>query len=740
MIRRKLALPTFLNWSLLLLLWTATYHSIDARPVVRNIQSTHGTLDESVRRNLSVLHFCPFCGWSFSPRCSYASLTTHTHNTYIYTIEFDRLLKKHATETGLPVIVDFYSDSCGPCRMMAPIFKSVASSYIDKAVFVKIDTNRQQELSSRYQIRSLPTFQYYLFGKKAHQDVGGIGEQSLRQQTDSMIRQAQAENILLPLDALVDYYKEQDATKSLTDVQSVHDKCVSMVKGQSACVGAAANQLLRRLKKKYNGQIPKTEPRFVPLAPTNSTKTDDDSQPKSSKERTPSSTKNAPEQHNLHLATLEDLQIEIERRLDEQRDQMVDAEDADDDESDPSFHIQWDGPGLFPERLIIVGGGPAGMAAAIYGARAGLRPLVIAPSMGGQLQGKGVEVENYPGLFNQTGPSVIAAMRLQAAHFGAVFEDDTIHAVIVDRDPAMDFMNGGKPTPIRVVTNQSGTIETHSLIIATGAEANWLNIPGEWDLRGGGVSSCAVCDGFLYGNRDVIVVGGGDAAMEDALVLARTSKSVTIVHRRDQFRASKVLADRVINHPLISVIWNSTVQEILGQAHHSGQSNDEEELVDIDAAVEKTVSGVIIKTVSTGETKQLRCDAVFVAIGHTPNTDFLKNVVTFDPAHNGYVLVGKGTTQTSVKGIFAAGDVSDAIYRQAITSAGSGAAAALDAERYLSEHGLGNEDAELEAELLADLMMDQQRQQAEAESVTYNVYEDAGGRMEGMKESMAAEL
>ena len=380
--------------------------------------------------------------------------------------------------------------------------------------------------------------------------------------------------------------------------------------------------------------------------------------------------------------------------------------------------------------------------AAIYGARAGLRPLVIAPSMGGQLQGKGVEVENYPGLFNQTGPSVVAAMRLQAAHFGAVFEDDIVQAVFVDRDPASEYKNNGKPLPIQVVTNSTGTIETHSLIIATGAEANWLNIPGEWDLRGGGVSSCAVCDGFLYANRNVIVVGGGDAAMEDALVLARTSQSVTIVHRRDQFRASKVLADRVIDHPLITVLWNATVQEILGQDRESDKAkneDNEEDVVDIDS-VEKVVAGVLLRDTTTGKTRQMKCDAVFVAIGHTPNTNFLQNVVTFDPNHKGYILVGKDTTQTSVKGIFAAGDVSDAIYRQAITSAGSGAAAALDAERYLSEHGLGNEAAELEAELLADIMIDQQnRQQADIDAV-YNIYDEAGGRIEGMKESMAAEL
>jgi thioredoxin reductase (NADPH) len=627
--------------------------------------------------------------------------------------------------------------------MMAPIFKQVASSYLDKAVFVKIDTNRQQELSSRYQIRSLPTFQYFLFGQKAHQDVGGIGEQALRQQTDSMVRQAQLENVVLPFDALVAYYKEMDENKSITEIQSLHEKCSKTMKGpDKKCVGATANALIRKLKKKYNGKSPTTELRFLPINTTTSTQppTDNtDNTSTGSKPRNNSSRKDETKS-NLHLATMDELRNEIERRLDEQRDQMVDAEDADDDESDTSLHMQWNGPSMYAERLIIVGGGPAGMAAAIYGARAGLKPLVIAPSMGGQLQGKGVEVENYPGLFNQTGPSVVAAMRLQAALFGAVFEDDTVEAILVNRDPAAEYSNNGKPVPIQVVTNRTGTIETHSVIIATGAEANWLNIPGEWDLRGGGVSSCAVCDGFLYANKNVIVVGGGDAAMEDALVLARTSQSVTIVHRRDQFRASKVLADRVMDHPSIKVLWNTTVIEIVGQDRdNKNKSEDDEDVVDIDS-VEKIVAGALLKDTATGATKQIKCDAVFVAIGHTPNTNFLQNVVQFNPSHKGYILVGKDTTQTSVKGIFAAGDVSDAIYRQAITSAGSGAAAALDAERYLSEHGLGNEEAELEAELLADIMMDQQNRQHSEAHASYNIYDDAGGRMEGMKESMAAEL
>jgi len=620
---------------------------------------------------------------------------------------------------------------------MAPIFKQVAADYVDKAVFVKVDTNRQPELSSRYGVRSLPTFQFFVGGSKVDQAVGGIGEQGLRQQADKVVRTAQLENTKLTLEALTEFYQEKDASKAAQEIAAVHNKCVGMTKKHNAageCVGAAANQLARRLKKKY-GSAPKQQKRFDGSS-SGSEKTTTGSNQKSSDRS--SKNKNEGATANLHLASLQDLQAELERRLDEQREAQVDAEDPDEDEPDPDYH-RWEGPdSMFPERLVIVGGGPAGLAAALYGARAGLRPLVIAPSMGGQLQGKGVEVENYPGLFNQTGPSVIAAMRAQAAHFGAVFEDDVVYAVTVDRDPATAY-RGESPEPIQIHTNATGTIDTHTLIVATGAEANWLGVKGEWELRGGGVSSCAVCDGFLYADRHVAIVGGGDAAMEDALVLARTSSRVTVVHRRDRFRASKVLADRVLEHPRIVVRWNATVEEILGRDlvvvddDSAGDGEDDGE-VDMDNT-EKVVEGVVLRDVATGETEKLACDAVFVAIGHTPATSFLQNVVEFDPVHKGYIHVGKGTTATSVPGIFAAGDVSDAVYRQAITSAGSGAAAALDAERDLSEHGLGNEAAELEAELMADLMSEDA---LSAGSSSYNAYEEAGGRMEGMKESLAA--
>jgi thioredoxin reductase (NADPH) len=228
--------------------------------------------------------------------------------------------------------------------------------------------------------------------------------------------------------------------------------------------------------------------------------------------------------------------------------------------------------------------------------------------------------------------------------------------------------------------------------------------------------------------------------MEDALVLARTSRKVTVVHRRDAFRASKVLADRVTQHPSIAVVWNTRVQEIVGK----DLPRQEGETEDLDMPTQKVVTGVVLENALTGETSRMDCNAVFVAIGHTPATSFLEGVVEFDPHHPGYLWTNRHCkhfqTQTSVKGIFAAGDVSDAVYRQAVTSAGSGAAAALDAERYLSEEGLGNEEAEMEAELLAELMADSAVKAAEAESHAYNVYAEAGGRIHGVKESVASEL
>jgi len=291
--------------------------------------------------------------------------------------------------------------------------------------------------------------------------------------------------------------------------------------------------------------------------------------------------------------------------------------------------------------------------------------------------------------------------------------------------------------PYRVTTNTT-TIETHSIIVATGAESKWLDVPGEYELRGGGVSSCATCDGFLFKDQDVVVVGGGDTAMEDALVLARTSKSVTVIHRRDEFRASHILSQRVLQHPDISVIWNSTVKEIVGKVvsnelnDNNGDDDEEQEEDNLDdIGTKKVVQKVLVSNVNTNAVTSIDCNAVFVAIGHVPNSGIFNGQVEFDESHSGYLKVVDGTPRTSVPGVFAAGDISDAIYRQAITSAGSGAAAALEAERWLAVEGLGNEKAEFEAELLRDLIGDEGTGGSGEE---YNVYSDNANAGKGKQE------
>mmetsp|Transcript_8332 Transcript_8332/g.9591 ORF Transcript_8332/g.9591 Transcript_8332/m.9591 type:complete len:672 (+) Transcript_8332:106-2121(+) len=641
--------------------------------------------------------------------------------------EFDRLVEKHASSTGLPVIADFYSDGCGPCRQIAPVYQKLAKQTgQENAVFVKINTQEVPELSGRYNIRSIPTFIFFHDGKKVDL-LNGASEPALQQSISSVVNRSSRENVVLTKEALIEYYKEVDAETGIDKIETVYQKCADMNKKHNPnkqCVGSAAGQLSKRLKQKYNKRV-ETTLRFTdedrkPTSGSGSTKDGKKKDASQGQQKTHSGKVDTP---NLHLATKEELMEELEKRLEEEEEAKEDELEEEDFAEFEHSYI----PSDFPERLVIVGGGPAGMSAAIYAARAGLKPVVVAPPLGGQLQGKGVDVENYPGLANVTGPEVVAAMRSQAAAFGAVFECETVLSI------------DHTQRPFKVRTNSS-EIVTHSIVVATGAESNWLNIPGEYEMRGGGVSSCAICDGAAFYGKDVIVVGGGDSAMEEALVLARTSESVTVIHRRDEFRASKVLALRVLDHPSIHVKWNAVVTKIVGKKvvsenEESKEDGDEDEM-DLDKT-QMFVTGAVLEDTMTGETSTLPCEAVFVAIGHTPSTQFLEEIVDFDEHHTGYVKTVGQSTRTSVPGIFAAGDVSDAIYRQAVTSAGSGAAAALDAERWLSEEGLGNEEAEFEAELLAELMADDVDTDA---SNHYNVYEDMGGRGSGQKESARVEL
>ena len=301
------------------------------------------------------------------------------------------------------------------------------------------------------------------------------------------------------------------------------------------------------------------------------------------------------------------------------------------------------------ENVIIIGGGPAGLAASIYNARADLKPLVIAGSPpGGQLM-LTTEVENYPGFESILGPDLIEKYRQHALKFGVRIVDKNVTAV--------DFSK----IPFTISTPEQ-TYTAKSVIITTGAKAIWLGLPTEERLRGRGVSACATCDAFFFKDKTVAVVGGGDTAMEEALTLTKFAKKVYIIHRRDQFRASKIMQDRVLKHPKIEAIWNATVEEVLG---------------------EQKVSAVKIKDLKS-ETKNLEVDGLFIAIGHKPDTDIFKGQIELD--QKGYIVVKN--SMTSKAGVFAAGDCVDHVYKQAATAVGMGVAAALDAERWLGVQNL----------------------------------------------------
>ncbi len=304
-------------------------------------------------------------------------------------------------------------------------------------------------------------------------------------------------------------------------------------------------------------------------------------------------------------------------------------------------------------RVIVIGAGPAGYTAAIYAARAHLEPLqFLGMHPGGQLMIT-TDVENYPGFRRAVqGPFLMEEMRAQAEHVGTRMVDETVESVNLQTRPF-------------TCTTDAGAVYTcDSLIIATGAKAKWLGLPSEEKFLGYGVSGCATCDGFFFKNKPIAVVGGGNAAVEEALYLTHHASHITLIHRRDTLRAEQIAQKRLFEHPKISVLWNSTVKEILG-------TDDP-----------KNVTGLLLQNTVNASEKQISVEGVFIAIGHTPMSHFLNGQLETDAA--GYIMTRSGSTHTSVSGVFAAGDVQDPLYRQAVTSAGQGCMAALDAERFLN--------------------------------------------------------
>ena len=304
-------------------------------------------------------------------------------------------------------------------------------------------------------------------------------------------------------------------------------------------------------------------------------------------------------------------------------------------------------------KVVIIGSGPAGYTAAIYAARAMLEPILIQGIQpGGQLTIT-TDVENYPGFADVIqGPWLMEQMEKQALHVGTRIKTD----LVIKLDTSQ--------RPFRLTCDSGDVYLAETVILATGAQARWLGLPSEAKFQGGGVSACATCDGFFYRGKEVVVVGGGNTAVEEALFLTNHASQVTIVHRRDHFRAERILQDRLFKHPKIKVVWESAIDEICGTENPN------------------KVTHVRLKNVKTGSLTELKTDGVFIAIGHAPATELVKDQVKLKPS--GYVEVAPNSTATSVPGLFAAGDVADETYRQAVTAAGLGCMAALEAERFLA--------------------------------------------------------
>ncbi|MHC0449459.1 MAG: thioredoxin-disulfide reductase [Candidatus Lariskella arthropodorum] len=308
-------------------------------------------------------------------------------------------------------------------------------------------------------------------------------------------------------------------------------------------------------------------------------------------------------------------------------------------------------------KVLIIGSGPAGYSAAIYAARAGLSPILISGNqIGGQLTIT-TDVENYPGFADVIqGPWLMEQMREQAKHVGTHLVDDHVASVNFSKAPFLIYCNSGK------------NFTADSVIICTGAHAKWLGLESEERYKGFGVSGCATCDGFFYKNQEVIVIGGGNTAVEEALYLTNHAKRVYLVHRRDSLRAENILQQRLLSNPKVEMVWDTVLMEVKGEENPT------------------RVVSAVLQNLKTGDIKEKPIDGIFIAIGHSPNTAMFKNWLTLDS--EGYIQTEQGSVRTNIPGVFAAGDVQDKIYRQAVTAAGTGCIAALDSAKYLSKIGI----------------------------------------------------
>lgn len=535
---------------------------------------------------------------------------------------------------GRPIIIDYYSQSCGPCHMIAPVFRKVSKEFAGRAYFRKVDVNRNQQTAAQQGIQSMPTFQFYSKGKKRHQ-FSGADEHSLREWTRRLVEESEKNDIEVTREDLEAFYRKYEPSKATS---ASIDKIIEKNKADYAT-------MVRLLQKKY-GEAPPTRKRVRPSADKTGGNTGHKDDVKGGA--------------NLQLATIEELREELERREEDAAMEKVETEERR-LTNNPCSLFRNRSRTSAVEKVVIIGGGPAGQAAAIYAARANLCPLLIAPALGGQLLAKGVDVENYPGMPRENGGKMIEIMKNQARSFFTEVWDDAV--TIVDTTKK----------PFEITTNKTGTVLSHTIIIATGADSRWLHAEGEYELRGHGVSSCAACDGYLFKGKKCAVVGGGDTAMEEALMLSRICSDVHLIHRRDTFRASLVLQQRVFRTSTIKILWNSAIKKYVGKE------------TTVDGEVRTALGHLELSDTrnTNGKGTVLHVDAAFIAIGHDPNTKILKNQVEMDD--QSYIITPGSSTKTSVAGLFAAGDVADKVYRQAVTSTGSGAMAALDTERYLSE-------------------------------------------------------